>query len=76
MSKASTDYGNMLSEKETVFYRPAEFNADPASGHHYSATGVRGDPTLASAEKGRIILADIIAELVAGLRALLPGSAA
>ncbi len=72
MAKASTDYGNMPGEPETVFYRPVVFSGDPASGINYSATGVRGDPTLASAEKGRIILADMIGELVSGLKALCP----
>lgn len=70
MSKARTDYGNMREEPETVFYRPAIFRDDPASGPDHSATGVRGDPTLATAEKGRATLAAMIDELVEGLRAL------
>ena len=49
---------------------PAIFRDDPARGPDYSATGVRGDPTLATAEKGRAILAGMIDELVDGLRAL------
>ncbi len=72
MTKARTDYGHMLQQPENVFYRPAEFSGDPASGHHYSATGVRGDPTLATAEKGRAILAAMTADLVSGIRALCP----
>ncbi|WP_342362159.1 creatininase family protein [Terrarubrum flagellatum] len=72
MSKAQADYGNMLNQPATVFYQPAEFSGDPKSGHHYSATGVRGDPTLATAEKGRAILDAMVADLVAGVRALYP----
>ena len=67
MSRASVDYGNMLEEPDTVFYRPSEFNGDVARGINYSSTGVRGDPTLATAEKGRAILEDMVAELVSGL---------
>ena len=72
MAKAVPDYGNMLTQPASVFMTPTQFRDDPAAGHHHSATGVRGDPSLASAEKGRIILADTIAELVAGLRPLCP----
>jgi creatinine amidohydrolase len=72
MSKAKTDYGNLAAEPETVFYRPVAFSGDKASGINYSETGVRGDPTLASAEKGRIILKDMIEELVIGLKGLCP----
>ncbi len=72
MDRARTDYGNMLAAPASVFIPPAEFRDDPAAGQHHSATGVRGDPTLATAEKGRLILAAAIAELVAGLRPLCP----
>ena len=72
MAKAVPDYGNMRDEPESVFATSAVFNPDPASGINYSATGVRGDPSLATPEKGRIILASMIAELVAGLRPLCP----
>ena len=73
MSKAETDYGHMLEEPDTVFYRPSAFTGDPSRGVNYSKTGVRGDPTLATAEKGKAILDDMVAELVAGLRLLCPG---
>jgi creatinine amidohydrolase len=73
MSKAVPDYGNMLEEPDTVFYRPSEYVGDAARGINYSKTGVRGDPTLATAEKGRAILDDMVAELVSGLRHLCPG---
>ena len=53
LSEPSSDYGNMLDEPTTVFYRPVVFSDDPASGPDYSATGVRGDPTLATRREGR-----------------------
>jgi creatinine amidohydrolase len=70
LDKARTDYGNMREEPETVFYRPAIFRDDPSSGPDHSATGVRGDPTLATAEKGHATLSAMIDELVEGLTAL------
>jgi len=72
MDKAVVDYGNALSQARTVFYSPTIFDGDPATGADYSVSGVRGDPTLATAEKGRAILADMAAELVAGLRKSFP----
>jgi creatinine amidohydrolase len=75
MERAEPDYGNMLDAPATVFYQPTEFSSDPASGLDYSKTGVRGDPTLATAEKGQAILAAMARELVDGLRTLFPGLA-
>ena len=74
--KAVVDYGHALEAPKTVFYVPTIFDGDPASGPDYSVSGVRGDPTLATADKGRAILADMAAELVAGLRASFPGKLA
>ena len=73
MGLAQADYGHMLAEPASVFYRPTRFSGDPGSGINYSATGVRGDPTLATAEKGRAILAAMVGDLVDGLRKLAPG---
>jgi len=70
MERAEPDYGNMLDAPATVFYQPTVFSGDPAAGLDYSKTGVRGDPTLASAEKGEAILAAMAHELIDGLRAL------
>ena len=70
--KAVVDYGNALAAPASVFYTPTIFDADPASGPDYSVSGVRGDPTLASPEKGRAILADMAQELISGLRAAFP----
>ena len=67
LAVAVPDYGNMREEPETVFYRPAVFRNDPASGPDHSLTGVRGDPTLATIEQGRSTLNAMIEELVDGL---------
>lgn len=72
MDQAVVDYGHALSAPRTVFYVPTVFNGDAGSGPDYSVSGVRGDPTLASADKGRAILADMSGELIAGLRASFP----
>lgn len=76
MDKARPDYGDQLERPRTVFYTPALFDGDEASGLDYSATGVRGDPTLATAEKGGAILSAMTRDLVAGIRALFPEAAA
>lgn len=72
MHKAVVDYGHALEGPKTVFYVPTIFDGDPATGPDYSVSGVRGDPTLATVEKGRAILADMAAELVDGLRQSFP----
>ncbi len=62
MNKAKTDYGNRPA-KDYAGYRPgvlARETDDPM----YSETGAYGDPTLASAEKGRQILAIMTANLL------------
>ncbi len=68
MDRAVEDYGNARESAETVFYQPTVFSGDPTSGADFSATGVRGDPSLATAEKGEAILAAMAGELVDGLR--------
>lgn len=70
MDRAVEDYGNALEAPKTVFYQPTVFNGDPESGADYSATGVRGDPSLASVEKGEALLSAMAEDLVAGLQAL------
>jgi len=72
MERAKVDYGHALTRPATVFVAPTVFDADPASGEDYTLTGVRGDPTLASAAKGEAILADMAGELVSGLRTAFP----
>ena len=68
MEQAVVDYGHALEAPRSVFYTPTIFDSDPASGPDYSVSGVRGDPTLASIEKGQAILDDMANELIDGLR--------
>jgi creatinine amidohydrolase len=72
LDRAKTDYGNALDEPVTVFYTPTVFDGDAKSGPDYSVAGARGDPTLATAEKGEAILSDMAAELVEGLTKIFP----
>ena len=72
LGRAVPDYGHALEAPATVFYQPAVFDGDPASGLDYSRSGARGDPTLATADKGEVILAEMARELVEGIRALYP----
>lgn len=70
LDRAVPDYGNMLDAPAIVFYQPTVFSGDPASGLDYSRTGARGDPTLATAEKGEAVLAAMARELIDGIRAV------
>jgi creatinine amidohydrolase len=65
MEKAVTDYGR---EPETDHpgYQPGLFSRDPKDPA-YSETGVFGDPTLASAEKGERALAILTAQWLKAL---------
>jgi creatinine amidohydrolase len=72
MPLAKVDYGHALDEPKTVFYVPTIFDGSEDSGADYSLTGVRGDATLATAEKGRKILDAMAAELIEGIEAIFP----
>ena len=72
MDLAPCDYGHALEAPRTVFYVPSVFSGDSASGPDYSATGIRGDATLASAQKGRATLDAMARDLIEGLRLLFP----
>jgi creatinine amidohydrolase/Fe(II)-dependent formamide hydrolase-like protein len=72
MDLAPCDYGHALDAPQTVFYVPSVFSGDPQSGPDYSATGIRGDATLASAAKGRATLDAMAHDLIDGLRLLFP----
>lgn len=72
MTLAKPDYGHALSEPKTVFYVPTVFDGSKNSGADYSLTGVRGDPSLATAEKGRKVLAAMATDLIDGLKAIYP----
>ena len=66
LDRAVPDYGHMLELPKSVFRQPVIFDPDPSSGPDYSAQGARGDPTLATVEKGVRALDAMVAELVAG----------
>lgn len=70
--KAATDYGNAREAPKTVFYSPTIFDPSPDAGPDYSKTGVRGDPTLASIEKGQASLAATVDDIVEGLQRTWP----
>ncbi len=72
MKLAKTDYGHALSEPKTVFYIPTVFDGDSNSGPDYSITGVRGDASLATPEKGRKVLDAMATELIDGIKAIFP----
>jgi creatinine amidohydrolase len=72
LDRAVADYGNTGALPKTVYYAPTVFSGDAASGPDYSVRGARGDPTLATAEKGRAMLDASIRDLVDGLRTLFP----
>jgi len=56
----------------TVFRSPVTLGDDPGAGEGYSRTGATGDPTRATAGKGAVLLAAMVDDLVAGVRALFP----
>ena len=72
MDRAAADYGGELAAPTTVFRSPARLTTDPAGGVDYSPTGARGDPALATRADGEALLAEMVAELVAGLRVAFP----
>jgi creatinine amidohydrolase len=74
--RAVADYGAMLGRAETVFWEPTCFTGNEGDGIDFSLTGIRGDPTLATAEKGRALLAEMARELIAGICAIHPEAAA
>ena len=73
MELAVEDYGNAPTTAASIFRRPARLSAD-AGARDFSRTGAWGDPSLASAAKGRVILAAMVRDLVRGLRAEFPAA--
>lgn len=71
MDLARADYGK--EPAPDIFAMPTTMQSEDENAADFSATGAFGDPTLASAEKGRAILDAMIADLVDGLVALFPG---
>ncbi len=76
MDQAVEDYGNLAEQPRTAFVQPTIFDGDPGAGLDYSASGVRGDSTLASREKGEALLEAMVADLVDGIRKLHPRACA
>jgi len=74
MDLARTDYGERLVQPDIAFYRSSIFADKPGSSVDHSETGIRGDPTLATEEKGRVALDAMAIDLIDGLRALYPDS--
>ena len=70
MELAKRDYGK--DPAPGVFITPTTMQSTDASAADYSETGAFGDPTRASADKGRAFLDAMIGELVDGLVALFP----
>ena len=70
MDLAKRDYGR--EPAPGVFVAPTTMQSTDPRRADYSETGAFGDPTLASADKGRAILAAMIGDLVDGLVALFP----
>jgi creatinine amidohydrolase len=50
---------------------PGPFTRDPHGKGAYSASGIYGDPTLATVEKGRIVVEALVAALVEEIRAII-----
>lgn len=67
---AKRDYGK--EPAPGIFVTPTTMQSTDPSAADYSETGAFGDPTLASADKGRALLDAMIADLVDGLIALFP----
>jgi creatinine amidohydrolase len=66
MERAVTDYGEAAGRRYPG-YRPGLFSRDPEDPA-YSETGLYGDPTLATAEKGKAVLDILTREWLAALR--------
>jgi creatinine amidohydrolase/Fe(II)-dependent formamide hydrolase-like protein len=66
MERAVADYGRDA-PKDYAGYQPGLFSRDPRDPA-YSGTGIFGDPTKATAEKGRKALAILTAEWLKALR--------
>jgi creatinine amidohydrolase len=76
MERAVEDYGHQERMPKSQLYVPTLFDGDPDSGWDYSASGVRGDPTGATAEKGEAMLHAIVRDVADGIRAHFPDAVA
>jgi len=71
LARARKDYGHAAHQPDTVFRAPVRLSGDPADPD-WSATGAFGDPTLATARKGRAILEAMAFDLLDGLHQIFP----
>ena len=73
MERTRPDYGRRSRPTNRAFTQPVRFSGDKdAEDIDYSATGIIGDPTLATAKKGKRLLDEITEQLAEGLRELFP----
>ncbi|WP_439816434.1 creatininase family protein [Zavarzinia sp. CC-PAN008] len=72
MDLAERDYGHERTVPAHVLVRPGNLDPDPQSGPDYSATGVFGDPTLASEDLGQRLMTAMVDDLIDGIMALWP----
>ena len=70
MDLVRADYGK--EPPPGIFSTPTTMQSTDAGAADYSETGAFGDPTLASAEKGRAFLDAMIADLIEGLIEMFP----
>lgn len=66
IARARKDFGHAPHAPRTAFRAPVRLSGDPADPD-WSATGAFGDPTLATAKKGRAILDAMVFDLLDGL---------
>jgi creatinine amidohydrolase len=71
LARARKDYGHAPHAPKTAFRAPVRLSGDPADAD-WSATGAFGDPTLATAKKGRAILDAMVFDLLDGLNQIFP----
>ncbi len=73
MERTRPDYGRRSRPMNRAFTQPVRFSGDKeAEDIDFSATGIIGDPTLATAKKGKRLLDEITEQLAEGLRELFP----
>jgi creatinine amidohydrolase len=70
LDQALADFGP--ARPANVFYRPVRYTPVAEPGAEQHRTGGDGDPSLATADKGAALLAAMVDDLVAGVRATFP----
>lgn len=66
--RLATDYGDAKFRKKSALYVPGYMNPLPDAGGVHHPTGVFGDATLATKEKGDIIVKAVVDDLEDGIR--------